>query len=68
MNGDSDPRAVARECFVDRVIHDLEDTVMETPFIGVANIHVRTLPDPFQPLQLLDFRGIVSVVICLGRV
>ena len=45
--------------FVDRVIEHLENAVMQTALIGVADIHSRPFPDRFEPLQFIDLGGVV---------
>ena len=62
MNTDGDLRAMAREGFVDRVVYNLEDTVVETALVRVADIHVGTLANTFQTFEFLDFRRVVDVV------
>lgn len=49
-----DMRAVACERFVDRVVHDLVDEVVESLFADVADIHGRTFAHRFEPFQHLD--------------
>ena len=57
-----DVRAVAREGFVDGVIDDLIDEVVQTARGGRADVHARTLAHRFQSLKDLNFRGVVIVV------
>lgn len=52
MHGDLDVLAVPGQMLVDRVVQDLENAVMETPLIRVADIHPRALPDRLQPSNL----------------
>jgi hypothetical protein len=33
--------------------------VVQTAFIGVADIHSRPLPDRFKPFEFIDLRGVV---------
>jgi hypothetical protein len=35
---------------------------MQTAFIGVADVHAGPLADGFQPLQLVNFRGVVFYI------
>ena len=62
MNGDIDFAGISGESFVDRIVHDLKDTMVETPFMGVADVHVGAFSHALQPLQFLNLGG----VICLG--
>ena len=57
-----DVRAVAREGFVDGVIDDLIDEVVQTARGGRADVHARALAHRFQSLEDLNFRGVVIVV------
>ena len=59
VNGDFDLGAIAGEMFVDRVIEHLENAVMQTAFIGVADIHAGPFPDGFEALQFVDLGGVV---------
>ena len=49
--------SVARQSFVDTVIHHFVNQVMKTPFPGVPDIHGRPHPDGFQPFQNGDLSG-----------
>src|SRR5690606_23541053 len=59
VDRDRDLGAMSGEGLVDRVVDDLVDAVMKAALSGIADVHVGPLPDALQPLQLLDFRGIV---------
>jgi hypothetical protein len=39
---------MAREGFVDRVIHDFKYTVVETALVSVADIHIGALAHTFE--------------------
>src|SRR5262249_13479971 len=52
--------------FVDRVVDDLVDEVMQSGWSGRANIHGRTFPDGFEALENLDFVGAV-IAAAAGR-
>ena len=62
MNTDGYLRAMTREGFVDRVIHDFKNTVVETTLVSVADIHVGALTHTFETFEFLDFRRVVDVV------
>ncbi len=51
--------AEARTGFVDRVIHDFVDEMVQPARRGVADIHARALADVLDPLQYLDHRLVV---------
>jgi len=55
MHGDLDALAMSGQVLVDGVVQHLENTVMKTPLIRVADVHSGTLPNRLQPLQLVDF-------------
>ena len=68
---DLDVVAVAGQCFVDGVVHDLVDQMVQAALAGGADIHAGTLADSFQTLQDLNFAGVILVVgsgfgICAG--
>src|SRR5437763_1382651 len=45
--------------FVDRVVNDFVNHVMQTALIRVADIHARAFPDRFQTFQFVDLRRVV---------
>ena len=49
--GDHDPVGVAGQRLVHRVVHHLDEQVMEPPHVRIADVHGRALADRFQPLQ-----------------
>ncbi len=50
--------AIARQRFVDGVVHHLEDHVVQAgPVAGIADVHAGPLAHGFQPLQDLDALG-----------
>ena len=63
VHNDLDLAAIAGEMFVDRIVENLEDAVMEAAFIGVADIHARTFPDGFEALQFVDLSGVVFLIL-----
>jgi hypothetical protein len=59
MDGHIDFRAVAGEVFVDRVVEDLEDAVVEAAFVCWPDIHAGALADAGEAFEFVDFRGVV---------
>ena len=59
VNRHLDPLAVAGEMLVDRIVQHLENAVVQAAFIGVADVHARTLSNSFQTLQFVDLGGTV---------
>ena len=57
--------AVARQSFVNGVVHDLIDQVMQARRGSGADIHTGPLPDSLQPLQDLDL--LRAVLLCYFR-
>ena len=55
--------AVPGQRFVDRIVHDLIDQMVQAARPGGADVHARALPDSLQPLQHLD----LVFVVCLIR-
>ena len=47
------------EMFVDRIIENLENHVVQTALIRVADVHARALSDCFEAFQFVDLRGVV---------
>ncbi len=69
VNRDFDLAAITGEMFVDRVVENFENAMMQPAFIGVADVHSRTLPDSFEALQFVDLRGVVLLILAdAGRV
>ena len=61
--------AVTGEMFVNRIIENFENQVMQTALIRVSDVHARPLPDGFQPFELVDLSRIVLLrFIDVGRV
>ena len=64
MDGDGNIAAVAGQRFIDRVIDDFEDHVVQAgAVIGVADIHARALTHGIKTFQYLDARRVVRVVL-----
>ena len=55
-------RAVARKRFVDGVIHNFVDEVMQAAHRRRADVHARALAHRLKPLENLNFRGVVVIV------
>src|SRR5688500_9207902 len=59
MDNDVDMIAVTSECFVDRVVYDFVNEVVQAAWPGGSDVHTGTLPDSFEALENLDLTGIV---------
>jgi hypothetical protein len=55
MDGDIDFRAVSGEVFVDRVVENFEDAVVEAAFVCGPDIHARALADAGEAFEFVDF-------------
>ena len=62
VDGDLDAVAIAGQVFVDRVIQNLEHTMVKPAHVRVADIHAGTLADGLQPLEFIDLGGIVLLL------
>jgi hypothetical protein len=51
VDGDLDAVAMAGEVFVDRIVEDLGDAVVEGPFVGAADIHAGLFADGLEALE-----------------
>jgi hypothetical protein len=60
MDGDIDSLAKPGEIFIHRIVQYLGNTMVQSPFVGAANVHSRFLADCLQPFQLPKLCGIVS--------
>ena len=60
-NHDVDFRAKSGERFIDRVVDDLGDKVMQATLGGVADVHPGALADSFQTFENLDGLRAVAV-------
>ena len=64
VNDDFDFGAVTGERFVDRVVDDFEHHVVEAgAVIGITDVHAGALANRIEPLQNLDFAGIVDLIV-----
>ena len=59
VDGDFDFCAKAGEMFVDRIIENLENQMVQTALIRVADVHSGPLSDRFETLQFVDLCGVV---------
>ena len=59
VNGDFNLVAKAGEMFVDRVVENFENHVMQPALIGVADVHAGPLPNRFKAFEFIDLSGIV---------
>jgi hypothetical protein len=69
MDRDINPGAEAGEMFVDRVIEDFENAVMQPALVGVADVHSGSFSDSFEAFELVDLGGVVFLILLdAGRV
>jgi hypothetical protein len=54
VNGHAYVSAEPDEGFIDRVVDDLKDKMMQTSGVGAADVHGRPFPNSFQVIQYLD--------------
>jgi hypothetical protein len=59
MHGHFNFAAVAGEVFVDRVIENFKDHVVQTTFVRVTDVHSGAFPDRFEAFQLIDLGGVI---------
>ena len=62
VDGDGDLRAVSGQGLVDGVVHDLIHQMVQAGGRRGADIHTGPLAHRLQPLQHLDFRGVIGGV------
>lgn len=60
VDGDGDGVAVAGEGFVDGVVDDFEDAVVDAAFVSVADVHVGAFADAFEAFEFLNFGSVVN--------
>ena len=63
VDADRNLGTVIGQRFVNRVVHDLKDAVVQSAFVGIANIHVGALAHALESLQLLDLGGVVNILV-----
>jgi hypothetical protein len=56
-----DPAGMPGHGLVHRIVQHLGHQVVQSPFVGAADIHARALAHRFQPLEHLDGMGIVGI-------
>ena len=49
--------------FVDGVVENLENHVMQTTLIRIADVHSGSFSDSLQPLEFIDLSGIVFLAL-----
>ena len=54
-----DPCAKSGEMFVDRIIENFVNQVMQSAFVRIADVHARPFPDRFETFQFVDLRRVV---------
>ena len=54
VDGDLHTRAVAGQMLVDGVVEHLKDAMVESPLIGISDVHPRTFANCFQSLQFVN--------------
>ena len=59
MNDHFDLVAKSGEMFVDGIVDDFIDHVMQTAFVRVTDIHARPLSNRFQTLEFVDLSSVV---------
>jgi hypothetical protein len=62
VEGDVDGFAESGEVFVDGVVEDFEDAVVEASFVGVADVHAWAFADGFEAFEFIDLGGTVGGV------
>ena len=50
--------------FVDRVVENLENHVVQTALIGIADVHSGPFPNRFKAFQFVDLSGVVFLQSC----
>ena len=69
VDGDQNIVAIASQGFVNGVVHDLENQVVQTGAVrGVTDIHARALAHGLQPFQDLDCAFAIATCVCCGLV
>jgi hypothetical protein len=62
VKGDGNVFAMTSEGFINGIIDNFENAVMETSFEGITDVHIGAFAHPFKTLKFLNFRRIVSIV------
>ena len=53
VDGYNNVSAVAGECFIDRVVNNFKDEVVESSLRGITDVHSRPLADRFETFEYL---------------
>jgi hypothetical protein len=62
VNRDPHILAEAREMLVDGVVHHLKHTMMQSPLIGLADVHARPHADGPEAFKVLNLAGAVFLI------
>ena len=62
MQRNGDLGRIAGQRFVDAIVHDFPQQMMQSAYAGGADVHARTHPNGVQPFQHLDFSSVVSII------
>ena len=72
VDGDLHPGTISGQMFVDGVVENLEDAVVESSLIGITDVHAGALADRLESLQFVDLGGSVLFtsrgILLLGNV
>jgi hypothetical protein len=49
------------EMFIDGIIQNFGDAMMQSAFVGASDIHARLFSNRFETLQLAQLRGVVTL-------
>ncbi len=53
--------AVTGQVFVDGVVQHLENAVVQTALVRVADVHARAFSNGFQTLKFIDLGGVIGL-------
>jgi hypothetical protein len=62
LNSDHNFGAAASHGFINAIVGDFIDQMVQSPLVGAANIHTRSPAYGFPPAQDLDIPGGVSII------
>ena len=62
MDGDLDATAEPGEMFIDRVVEDLENAVVQTTLIRIPDVHPWPLADGLKSFEFVDLGGIILLL------
>jgi hypothetical protein len=60
MDGYLDPGTESGQMFVNRVVQDLKDTVMQAALVGIPDVHPGPFPDGIQTFKFINLRSAVN--------